>query len=71
MAFIHQESKLSSVIQTMQFHSDRFPGYSQDFSRNVPGLSVAARFIGSNSPEADRSSVEVDAKDSYGQTALY
>jgi hypothetical protein len=41
MALIHQEPKLSSAIQTMQLHSDRFPGYSQDFLE----MSLAYRLL--------------------------
>jgi ankyrin repeat protein len=70
--FLEWEANISSSIQAMSIGWYRLTRYSEDFSRNVSGLSVAAHFGMTETVKLLLSNaIGIEAEDSEGRTALH
>ena len=72
MEFLSNELKVMSSIQALQTTKSRFPGWSQEFTKSIQGLWIAAEFKLCNVCAALISEgANVEAKDSCGQRPLH
>lgn len=72
MEFLSHESKVMSSIQALQTTKSRFPNWSQEFTRSIEGLWIAAEFeLCSVCAALLDEGANVEAKDSWGQRPLH